>query len=137
MSHPSLLVGLDTSIVLRLLVGEPVAQAKRALALLNALREEGKQGAVSDLVVSETYFALQFHYDVPKHIALDKIKEFLESSEIVPLGDSLAILQEPNLDKAKPGFVDRIIHAEYLKKTSNMVTFEKTAIKLAGVSIPK
>ena len=135
MSRPSFFIGLDTSIVLRLLIGESVAQAKRAVALLDAMRKEGKKGAVSDLVVSETYFALQFHYDVPKQIALDKIKEFLESPEIVPLGESLAILQQPNLGKAKPGFVDRIIHAEYLRKTSNMATFEKTATKLSGVRI--
>ncbi len=137
MSQQSLLVGLDTSFVLRLLVGEPAAQAKRAVAQLDAMRSEGKQGAVSDLVVSETYFALQYHYEVPKQIALDKLREFLESPEIAPLGESLTILQQSNLGKAKPGFVDRVIHAEYLRKAAAMVTFEKAAGKLAGVSIPQ
>jgi predicted nucleic acid-binding protein len=130
------LVGLDTSVILRLLVGEPVAQASRAVAELDRMRAQGKQGAVSDLVVSETYFALQYHYDVPKQVALDKLREFLESPEIEPLGEALTILQQSNLAKAKPGFVDRMIHAEYLKKASCMVTFEKASAKLPSVAIP-
>ena len=130
------LVGLDTSVILRLLVGEPLALANRAVAELDRMRQDGKLGAVSDLVVSETYFALQYHYDVPKQVALDKLREFLESPEIAPLGESLGILQQANLAKAKPGFVDRMIHAEYLKKASSMVTFEKASAKLPAVAIP-
>jgi len=130
------LVGLDTSVILRLLVGEPLALVNRAVAELDRMRQDGKQGAVSDLVVSETYFALQYHYDVPKQVALDKLREFLESPEIMPLGEALSILQQPNLAKAKPGFVDRMIHAEYLKKASSMVTFEKASAKLPAVAIP-
>ncbi len=130
------LVGLDTSVVLRLLLGEPIAQAERAVAELNKMRGRGKRGAVSDLVISEAYFALQYHYDVPKQLALDKLREFLESPEIVPLGEALAILQQEHLAKAKPGFVDRMIHADYLRKTSTMVTFEKASAKLSSVLIP-
>lgn len=134
--NPSHLVGLDTSFILRLLVGEPAPQARRAVAELDKLREQGKRGAVSDLVASETYFALQYHYDVPKQIALDKLREFLESPEICPLGEALAVLREANLAKAKPGFVDRMIHANYLKSTSAMLTFEKASAKMPSVVIP-
>lgn len=130
------LVGLDTSVVLRLLTGEPVAQAERAVIELDKMRGQGKQGAVSDLVISEAYFALQYHYDVPKQLALDKLREFLGSPEIVPLGEALAILQQESLANAKPGFVDRMIHADYLKRTSMMVTFEKASAKLPSVLIP-
>lgn len=135
MNQTSNLVGLDTSFVLRLLVGEPVAQAKRAVARLDQIRNEGKQCAVTDLVVSETYIALHYHYEVPKQLALDNLKAFLESPEIVPLGVSLAILQHPNLGTSKPGFVDRIIHAEYMRKASIMLSFEKAAGKLPGASV--
>jgi len=54
-------VGLDTSVVLRLLTGEPELQARRALAELDALASSGAVPLVSDLVVSEVYFALQYH----------------------------------------------------------------------------
>ena len=136
MSQTSNLIGLDTSFVLRLLVGEPEAQAKRAVAQLDIIRSEGKRCAVSDLVVSETYFALQYHYEVPKQLALDSLKDFLRSPEIVPIGESLAILQQTDLGKSKPGFVDRMIHAEYMREAAMMLSFEKAAGKLPGVSIP-
>ena len=130
-------VGLDTSFVLRLLMGEPPAQASLAVARMNALRFSGKQAVVSDLVVCETYFALHHHYEVPKQLALDKLKEFLESPEIAPTGEALAILQEAGLGKAKPGFVDRLIHVHYLREASCMLTFEKAAAKLPQVIVPK
>jgi predicted nucleic acid-binding protein len=136
MSSPSQRVGLDTSIVLRLLTGEPAAQATKAVAMLDELRASGKRGAVNDLVVSEAYFALQYHYEVPKQLALDKLREFLESPEVEPTGQALFILEQPNLGKAKPGFVDRVIHAQYLQTASGMMTFEKAAAKLPQVAVP-
>ena len=54
--------GLDTSFLLRLLTGEPESQAEQAVAELDLLREAGQKCAVSDLVISEAYYALQFHY---------------------------------------------------------------------------
>ncbi len=132
MTRPSQrLVGLDTSFVLRLLTGEPTSLAARALARLDALRAGGQQPAVNDVVVCEVYFALQHHYEVPKQLALDKLREFLESPEIFVLGDALAVLQTPGLGNAKPGFVDRLILAQYLGKASGMLTFEKSASKLS------
>lgn len=130
------LVGLDTSFVLRLLIGEPAAQAKRALAQMDKFRSEGRLAAISDLVLSEAYFALQHHYDVPKQAALDALKCLLESAEVVSMGYAAEVLQEANLGKTKPGFVDRLIHAGYLHGASGMVTFEKAAAKLPKVSLP-
>lgn len=130
-------VGLDTSFILRLLVGEPVSQAEKAVARLDALRASGKQAAVSDLVISESYFALQYHYGVPKQLALDKLKELLEAPGIVAIGQALSILQTPGLGTAKPGFVDRLIHAHYLHETAGMLTFEKAAAKLPQAILPK
>jgi hypothetical protein len=39
--------------------------------------------------------------------------------------------------KAKPGFVERLIHAHYLNEADGMATFEKAAAKLPKVVIPK
>lgn len=61
------MVGLDSSVVLRLLIGEPVELAEVAQAFLDELFELGKKAVISDLVVSEVYFALQYHYQVPQY----------------------------------------------------------------------
>lgn len=137
MTDKAKLIGFDTSVVLRLLIGEPVIQANKAVAMLDNLRATGKKGVVSDLVVAEVYFALQYHYKVPKQLALEKLREFLESPEVDATGQALLILAQPNLGKAKPGFVDRLIHAQYLQTASGMMTFEKAATKLPHATIPR
>ena len=59
-------VGLDTSVVLRLLVGEPATEARAARERVQAAHERGDSILVTDLVLAETYFALHHHYGVPK-----------------------------------------------------------------------
>lgn len=128
-------VGLDTSVVLRLLIGEPEAQAQKAEKFLDSLLKAGRRPAVSDLVVAETYFALQFHYDVPKKEALRVLREFFESGEIESPGKAAEVLNAQRLSSSKPGFVDRLIHAEYLSNGGSMATFEKASKNLAGVKV--
>lgn len=129
------MIGLDTSVVLRLLVGEPATQAKRALQFLDELFEGGEKAVVSDLVVSESYFALQYHYQVPKFEALEALRALLESNEIEAEGTALSVLQTPRLASAKPGFVDRMIHEGYLQCIEGMATFEKAAGKLEHTAV--
>ncbi|MCC5788325.1 MAG: hypothetical protein JJT75_01730 [Opitutales bacterium] len=129
------LVGADTSFLLRLLIGKPETQFEKAQSELDYIRGEGKQVGVSDLVISELYFALQYHYGVSKKIALDKIRQMLESPEFLPMGKSLEVLQTANLAKTKPGFVDRMIHGHYIDNTQEMLTFEKAAIRLPAVKV--
>ena len=61
---------------------------------------------------------------------------FLDAPEIALLGVARTILAEKNLARANPGFVDRLIHAEYLSETAGMLSFEKAARKLVGSVIP-
>ncbi len=128
-------VGLDTSVVLRLLVGEPAAQAQRAVEFLDRLFVERATPTVSDLVVAEVYFALQHHYAVPKAEALTALREFFGSGEIESSGVAAEILEVRNLASAKPGFVDRLIHGEYRASAGRMATFEKAARKLSEVEV--
>lgn len=85
--------------------------------------------------ISETYYALQFHFDVPKAKALKTLRDFLSSGEIDSLGIAADILKAPDLAKLNPGFVDRLVHAEYRKQCGEMFSFEKAARKLPGVSV--
>jgi predicted nucleic-acid-binding protein len=128
-------IGLDTSVVLRLLTAEPEVQAQRALEALESATRRGTEVLVSDLVVSEVYFALQYHYGVPKAEALALLATFLSESGVHPLGAAAAVLAEPNLAAAKPGFVDRLIHAEYRRTAKEVLTFEKAAGRLPGMRV--
>src|SRR5262249_27098784 len=118
------------SVVLRLLVGEPRAQAEAAWSALAEIRATGGEVFVSDLVMSETYFALRYHYRVPKKEAVRQLRTFLGSGHVISSGRAGDVLETPDLATAKPGFVDRMIHAGYLQQYDAMLTFEKAARKL-------
>ncbi|MCX5685181.1 MAG: PIN domain-containing protein [Planctomycetota bacterium] len=128
-------VGLDTSVVLRLLLKQPVEQSQRAVAFLEAVARRGDQAVISDLVVAETYFALQYHYAVPKKAALAALRQMFADGEIASQGIAAAVLDAEGLASAKPGFVDRLIHGAYVAAGGSMATFEKAAGKLKSVRV--
>ncbi|MFA5044153.1 MAG: PIN domain-containing protein [Kiritimatiellia bacterium] len=128
-------VGLDTSVVLRLLTGEPETQARCALKEVQELMGRGAALLVSDLVVAEVYFALQYHYGVPKAEALRSIAKFLTDSGVKALGMAATVIMVPNLASANPGFVDRLIHAEYMRSVNEIITFEKAGVRLTGARV--
>jgi predicted nucleic acid-binding protein len=130
-------VGLDTSVVLRLLVGAPAEQAATALAFVKRNRVAGRRIVVSDLVISEAYFALHVHYDVPKPEAIASLLEMLRSG-LVEHADGPAVgevLERATRPPARPGFVDRLIHAQYGRLPATMATFERAARRLAGTAV--
>jgi predicted nucleic-acid-binding protein len=128
-------VGLDTSVVLRLLVGQPADQTVRAVAFLDELSRRGDQAVVSDLVASEVYFALQYHYGVSKHDALTGMRRLIADGEIKPLGVLADVLATTGLASAQPGFVDRLIHGAYVSAGDSMATFEKSAGRLKSARV--
>ena len=123
-------------VVLRLLTGEPDDQAWVALRWLREVQATGTTPVVSDLVVSEVYFALQHHFAVPKSEALRQLGEFLSSGDVTGTGVAGGVLAVPGLASAKPGFVDRLIHEGYRRGgAGEMVTFEEAARKLPHVRL--
>lgn len=131
-------VGLDSSVVLRLLTGEPEDQATCALREMKRLLGQGDVLLISDLVVTEVYFALQHHYGVPKPEALELLSRILDEKGIQSTGAAAGILRLPNLANAKPGFVDRLIHAGYAgNSAAETIFFEKSARRLPGMRVLK
>ena len=128
---------LDTSIVMRLLTGLPEAQAQKALSEFTSRLASGSKLFVSDLVISEAYFALQHHYKIPKPEALQLLSDFLSDSGITSTGVATTIMATPNLATAKPGFLDRLIHAQALDVAEELLTFEKASSRLGHVCILK
>lgn len=56
--------GLDTSVVVRLLVGMPEAQYRVARRRLENAHAQGETVLVSDLVIAETCHVLRHHYGI-------------------------------------------------------------------------
>ncbi len=129
--------GLDTSVILRLITGEPEALAEQAGTFIEEAVREGVLLVVSDLVVCETYFALHSFYEVPKREALQAlIAMFAEGPVVLADGpEILGALEQSLKGGQKPGFVDRLIHARYSVAEATLVSFEKAARKLSGARV--
>ena len=130
-------MGLDTSVVVRLLTGAPADLTELARRYLMDLAASGRRAVVNDLVISEAYHSLCHHYHVSKEDALKGLHAMLEDRWIMPTGEAGRVLATPGLHRANPGFVDRLIHADYLREGREMATCEKAAGKLPGVRVLK
>lgn len=126
-------VGLDTSVVVRLLIGEPESQAVTAERWLRrTVQATGAPVHLSDLVVGESYFALRHHYGVPHADALHALQLFAADPRIGVDAASGAVLRDPKSATARPGFMDRLIHQRYRTEDLNMATFDRQAARLPG-----
>jgi predicted nucleic-acid-binding protein len=128
-------VSLDTSVVLRLLVGVPADQAKVAKDFVTERIARNDSLNISDLVLSEAYFALQTFYKIPKSDALEMISLLSGRSGFNLSPNAVNVLALPNLSSAKPGFVDRLIHGASHGQGHTLVTFEKAAKKLSATHV--
>ena len=122
--------GLDTSVVVRLLVSEPPALAAKAKDFVEAALDEGHLFYISDLAISETYFVLQHHYSKTKESTISSIQAIQEMPGFSFSPEAKAALDTPEAWKASPGFVDRMIAAEYAAKGFVTVSCEKDFRKL-------
>lgn len=130
-------LGLDTSVLLRLLLAQPADQAAMALTFVKEARFAGKRVVASDLVVSEACFALHHHYGVPRQEAVVQLLAILRSGLVEPADGPqvLVALEASTRPPAKPGFVDRLIRAQYDRLSAGMATFEHAGARLPGTTV--
>jgi predicted nucleic-acid-binding protein len=126
-------IGLDTCVVLRLLVGEPEEQAKRAIEYVEECYFESITVFVSDIVAVEVSHALCHHYKVPIKKTVKILFDFLSSPMITPTGNVLTVLSE--YKATGPGFVDRLLRMDLLDQASEIVTFDKNFAKLPNICL--
>jgi hypothetical protein len=128
-------IGLDSSVILRLVTREPEPQASFVAFRVSEALRSGDRLEVSDLVLAEAYFALQHHYSASKSQALADLRDFLDLSGVSCRASTRSILHLPQLDTKKPGFVDRLIHAGYLESNDRLWTCERAAARLPSVEL--
>lgn len=129
------MIGLDTSIVVRLLTGEPAPQAAVARRRLEEGAIAGRPPAVSDLVVGESYFALRHHYGVPHRQAIAALRTLLSDPRIVSTGAARRVLDEVVDETTTPGLMDRLIHGDYDRAGAMLLTFDRDAARLPRVEL--
>ena len=127
--------GLDTSVVLRLLTGQPRELAARALARYQDGIAKGDSFYVSDIVASETYYAIQYHYGKNKEEALSALKGFSSGEGVSFSKNFAASINTPDIHKANPGFVDRMLASEYRQQGQITLSCEKSFRRLPDTEV--
>ena len=76
---------------------------------------------------------------MPKKAAVRALLDFLRTGFVEPEENGVAVqaLESITGSSQKPGFVDRMIHAQYAMIPATLITFDKASKKLDGVIVLK
>ena len=121
-------LGLDTSVVLRLLIGQPADQTAIARRRLEQAHAEGDHVFVIDTVIAEAYHALVHHYRIEKSQARALLHRMVTSGAILPEPAELVTALEP---APGAGVVDRLILHRHRSLQASTITFDR-ALGAAG-----
>ncbi len=116
--------GIDTSVLVRLLTGEPEADYALCVSKLRALIEdEDAELFASNQVIGEAYIAVQHHYGVSKDEARDGLLNVLRSGVVAPLngGSALAAIDA----RQGAGLLDRLITDDYARVGLPVLTLDR------------
>lgn len=104
--------GTDTSVLVRLLTGQPVAEFERCVRELRALAEnDGAQIFASNQAIGEAYIAAQHHYGATEAEARSGLLCILTGGVVSPLSGRSVL--DALTATGGPGLFDRLIAADY------------------------
>ncbi|MCB1036141.1 MAG: PIN domain-containing protein [Acidobacteria bacterium] len=114
--------GIDTSILVRLLTGDPPESFALCVDRLTALIERGEVFA-SNQVIGEAYVAVQHHYGVDKKSAREGLFSVLRSGLVAPLGGPQVF--EALKARGGCGLLDRLIALDYRDADLEVLTLDE------------
>lgn len=125
--------GIDTSILVRLMTGDPARDYSKTVKSLEGLIEQ-KPGAdilASNQVIGEAYIAVQHHYGISKSDARAALSSVLTSGMVAPLNGN-AVLDAIRHEEGC-GLLDRLIANDYSKSGMETLTHDRKMGTLSGV----
>ena len=124
--------GIDTSVLVRLAVGEPPQDFQHCAEALRVLVEEqGREIFASNQVAGEAYIAIQYHYGISDFDARAALIGVLTSGLVAPLNGQAVILALQTRDG--PGLFDRLIADDYSRAGLETLTLDRRMASLPTV----
>ncbi len=114
--------GIDTSVFIRLLTGDPEAEYEKTVRRFEARFEKEPQSEffVSNQVIVEAYIALQHHYGITKSAARSAMLDVFSSGLCSPLNGA-SVIAALQADQGC-GVLDRLIADDYAKSDMKVLT---------------
>ena len=127
--------GVDTSILVRMLTGDPARDYERTKAALENILAKYPTAEIeaSNVVIAEAYFVLQHHYGVAKTEARAALASVLTSGLIQPHPGHGVL--EALTESSEPGLLDRLIAGDYAANGLVTVTHDRKMARLPGVRL--
>ena len=123
--------GIDTSVLVRLVTGEPPDHFDYCLRKLRALVEDkGAEIFASNQVIGEAYVVVQIHYGITKADARAELSRTLQSGLVSPLNGRPVI--DALEDSGGAGLFDRLIVDGYYHADLEVLTLDQRMSKLPG-----
>ena len=123
--------GIDTSVLVRLVIKEPQADFEHCVNRLGVLVEDqGCEIFASNQVVGEAYAALMYHYGVTSANARATLLDVLTSGLVLPLNGQAVI--EALSATGGPGLFDRLITDDYSRSGLEVLTLDRKMGSLPG-----
>lgn len=122
--------GIDTSILVRLVTGDPADGFERCVRALTTLIErDTAEILASNQVIGEAYIVLQQHYGVPKSEARAALDTVLRSGLVAPLNG--AAVHAALTAEGGCGLLDRLIADDYHRRGVETLTLDTRMARLA------
>lgn len=124
--------GIDTSVFVRLLTGDPGMEYEKTVKRFEARLETDPQAEffVSNQVIGEAYIALQHHYGTEKAAAKSAMFSVLTSGLCSPLNGA-SVLDALETDKGC-GLLDRLIADDYAARGMTVLTNDRRMGRLSA-----
>ena len=121
-------IGIDTSVLVRLVTGQPPDLFDLCVEGLSALCEADTEVLASNQVIGEAYVTLQRHYGVSKEDARAELHATLTSGLVAPL-NGRAVLDALGASGG-PGLFDRLIANDYARAGLDTLTLDRRMASL-------
>ena len=126
-------IGIDTSILVRLLTGSPSDLYLYCVERLNGLAIGGVEVFASNQVIGEAYIAVQHYYGVSEVDARAELLNTFRSGLVAPLNGQAVI--EALSASGSPGLFDRLIADDYSRAGLETLTLDHRMASLPGVGL--
>ena len=126
---------LDTSVLVRILANKPQPLATNVIANVARRIASGDTMVVSNLVLSEAYYAMQHHYGVDKKTVLASLLVLSEEPGFEFSALAKGVLATEGIDHINPGFVDRLICGESAERGIGVLSCEKAFKRMPNAEV--
>ena len=123
-------LGIDTSVLVRLVTGDPPDTYNHCVQELSKLVAQGDEVFASNQVIGEAYIAIQHHYGIDKDSVRAELANALRSGLVAPLnGRAIVDLLESS---GGAGVMDRLIVDDYSHRELPVLTLDQRMSSIKG-----